>query len=97
MKIISHFILLIGISLLLHDGLRAQTSVQGRIVDAQGAPLAFANILLLTAADSTFVQGQVADEQGSFRFTGLEPITYQCQVSMVGYPTGQSLPFQLEK
>lgn len=73
----------------------AQTQVQGRVTDQAGAPLSFANVILLSAPDSTFVVGAVADEQGAFQFDGLSPGDFQCTVSMVGYPTSQSVPFQL--
>lgn len=95
MKKAFNFLLIASISLLSAFVLSAQTQVQGRIVDAQGEPLACANILLLTAADSAFVKGEVADELGAFRFAGLEPGAYRCEVSMVGYPSGRPAPFQL--
>jgi iron complex outermembrane recepter protein len=94
MKQSFHFLLLVALSLY-STGLSAQTQVQGRVVDEQGEPLALANILLLTAADSAFVKGEIADEQGAFRFANLEPGAYRCQISMVGYPSGQSAAFQL--
>ena len=63
----------------------AQTQVQGRILEAQGEPLAFANILLLTATDSSFVKGEISKEDGSFILEDLFPGSYRCDVSMVGY------------
>ena len=36
----------------------------GRVTDTDGKPLAFANIVALRAADSTFVAGTVADADG---------------------------------
>jgi hypothetical protein len=96
MKKLFHFLLIASISLLSAAILSAQTQVQGRIVDERGEPLAYANILLLTAADSAFVKGEVADELGVFRFAGLEPGAYRCQISMVGYPSGRSAPFLLK-
>lgn len=95
MKQSFHFLLLVALSLFGTAGLSAQTQVQGRVVDAQGEPLAFANILLLTAADSAFVKGEIADEQGGFRFANLQPGAYRCEVSMVGV-TNQSIDFQLK-
>lgn len=94
MKQSFHFLLLVALSLY-STGLSAQTQVQGRIVDEQGRPLALANILLLTAADSVFVKGEIADEQGGFRFANLEPGAYRCEISMVG-AANQSIDFQLK-
>ena len=39
--------------------------LKGRVADAQGEPVAFANVVLLRA-DSTFVSGNVSDETGNF-------------------------------
>jgi len=60
MKQSCHFLLLAALCLFGAASLPAKTQVQGRIVDAQGEPLAPANILLLTAADSAFVKGEIA-------------------------------------
>jgi hypothetical protein len=59
MKQSFHFLLLATLSLFGTVALSAQTQVQGRIVDNQGEPLALANILLLTAADSAIVRGEI--------------------------------------
>ena len=95
MKQAFQFLLLTSISLFSITLLPAQTQVQGRIVDAQGEPLALANILLLTATDSSFVKGAIADEQGTFRLSNLKQGAYRCQISMVGYPSVHSPSFQI--
>ena len=41
--------------------------VSGKVIDEQGAPLPFVNVVLLSMPDSTFVQGAVTNEQGEFR------------------------------
>ena len=41
-------------------------TVQGKVYDEKGTPLAFVNILAL-AADSSFLAGSVTEEDGSFR------------------------------
>jgi hypothetical protein len=72
----SHPLLLATLSLFGAAALSAQIQVQGRVVDVQGEPLTFANILLLTAADSTFVKGEISGEDGTFVFAGMpETIT----------------------
>jgi hypothetical protein len=80
-----HFLLLAILSLFGAAALSAQTQVQGRVVDVQGEPLAFANILLLTAADSALVKGDISGEDGTFVFTGIPADDYRLMLSMVGY------------
>lgn len=41
-------------------------NISGKIVDAKGEPLAFANVMLLNRLDSTFVKGVVSGEDGHF-------------------------------
>ena len=41
-------------------------SIKGKIVDEEQGALAFANIMLLNPADSTFVRGTVSREDGTF-------------------------------
>ena len=61
-------------------------NITGKIVDNQGNPLAFANIMLLSHPDSAFVKGAVSDEEGNFS------IAANCnggiiKVSSIGYQT----------
>ncbi|MCF8245339.1 MAG: carboxypeptidase-like regulatory domain-containing protein [Saprospiraceae bacterium] len=70
--------------------------MQGRIIEARGEPIAFANILLLTATDSAFVKGEISAVNGTFNFSQLSPGSCRCEVSMVGFATIQSAVFQLK-
>lgn len=61
-------------------------NITGKIVDNQGNPLAFANIMLLSRPDSAFIKGAVSDEEGNFS------IAANCnggiiKVSSIGYQT----------
>ena len=94
MKQSFYFLLLASIILFYAAGLPAQTQVRGRILEAAGGPLVFANILLLDTADSSFVKGEISDEDGTFTFAGLSQGSYRCEVSMVGYAK-LSVVFQL--
>ena len=46
-------------------GISAQT-VSGKLVDENKQPLSYANVVLLSLPDSTFVTGTVSDEDGTF-------------------------------
>jgi len=61
-------------------------NITGKIVDNQGNPLPFANVMLLSRPDSTFIKGAVSDEEGNFS------IAANCnggiiKVSSIGYQT----------
>lgn len=45
---------------------REQSKLIGRLVDASGEPLPFANVRLLSTADSAFITGGVTNENGDF-------------------------------
>ncbi len=61
-------------------------NITGKVVDAKGEPLAFANVVLLNRQDSAFVKGAVSGENGCFS------IDSSCnggiiKVTSVGYQT----------
>lgn len=44
----------------------SQVKIQGRVVDANNMPLSFANVVLLSSVDSSFVKGTITSDDGSF-------------------------------
>ncbi|MDF0706931.1 outer membrane beta-barrel family protein [Flagellimonas okinawensis] len=58
--------------------------ITGKVVDEQNQIVPYANILLLNATDSTFVQGSSANEEGLFELLEVEPNLYLLQASYVG-------------
>ena len=60
--------ILISICLLISAGLTsyAQKVLKGRVTDMNGEPVAYANVALLSKADSTVVSGTVTDESGTY-------------------------------
>ena len=72
-----------------------QARIDGRIVDAEGAPLYPVNVVLLYAADSTLSRGGITDEDGTFSFQNLGAATYRVQVSLIGYETYNTEPIEL--
>ncbi len=64
----------------------AQNSLEGRIVSSTVEPVAYANIILLNAKDSTTVyKGAVSGEDGNFSFKEIASENYLLKVSFVGY------------
>lgn len=63
-----------------------QNSVKGSLIDQNRNPVAFTNVILLQAGDSTTVyKGAVSDETGDYSFENIVDNQYMLQVSFVGY------------
>lgn len=73
------------IGLMAFMGVQAQ-NVTGKIVDEQGAPLGFTNIVALSLPDSAFVTGTISREDGTFSFEVAEKGTL-LRFSSIGYDT----------
>lgn len=64
----------------------SQNSVEGKVVDSTANPVAYANIILLNAKDSTTVyKGAVSGENGNFSFDQIARDNYLLKVSFVGF------------
>ena len=63
------------------------TEIRGGVINERNEPLAYSNVLLLTANDSTFVNGCVTREDGSFLMIAEEGIPYLLKISYIGYQT----------
>jgi hypothetical protein len=59
--------------------------IEGEILDENNLGLPFANVLLMSSVDSSFIKGEYSDEQGRFALEDLQESNYFIQVSMVGY------------
>ncbi len=79
------FIISSIVSVLSVSGLQAQ-EITGRIIDKAGKAVPYANVVLLSKADSSFVKGTVSDTEGHF----VIPADTQerlLKVSCIGYQT----------
>lgn len=54
------------LSLLLNIIIISAQNISGTLVGEDGAPISFANVVLLSSRDSSFVQGTISNEQGAF-------------------------------
>ena len=72
----------------------AQHQISGTVQDEQQQPLPSANVLLLTATDSSLVKGTVADTTGVFILEAVADGEYLLSVQMVGYQPYFSDPFR---
>ncbi|GAB3531020.1 outer membrane beta-barrel family protein [Pontibacter brevis] len=74
--------------LLAAPGASAQGSVEGTLMDASSnSPVGFANVVLLSAEDSSLVTGATSDIEGVFILERVPYGNFILRVSMVGFPT----------
>ena len=78
-------LLSVFISTFLSIGISAQT-VSGKLVDEQNQPLPYANVVLLSLPDSTFVTGTVSTEDGTFSLSTTAE-KQLVRISSIGYNT----------
>ena len=67
-------------------GAKGKNDWKGKVVDQNGEPVAYANVAVLSKADSTVVCGVVTEEDGTFNITTSETDGIM-MVAMLGYKT----------
>lgn len=73
------------VGFILPENLSAQ-SVSGKLVDENSQPLPYANVVLLSLPDSTFVSGTVSGEDGTFIIDAVSENRI-VKISSIGYKT----------
>lgn len=76
---------LLLVSLTASIGLSAQT-VSGKLIDENSQPLPYANVVVLSLPDSTFVTGTISGEDGSFTLEATSK-NQILKISSIGYKT----------
>jgi hypothetical protein len=69
--------------------------VTGQIIDEEGTPLEYANILILNAADSTLYKGGLSEEEGNYIFDRLTDGSYLIHSTMIGFGNAYSDVFKI--
>jgi hypothetical protein len=69
--------------------------VYGQLTDEKGGKLAFANIILLKAKDSSFSAGAVTDKEGRFNLSSTIPDQYFLQITTLGFLSLNTATFKL--
>ena len=70
---------------------KGKSDWKGKVVDAKGEPVAYANVAVLSRADSTVVCGAVTEEDGTFNIVTTETDGIM-MVAMLGYQTQYITP-----
>lgn len=60
-------------------------SISGKVVDANGSPIEFANVILSVENKDEFFKGTSTDDQGVFVLENLEATTYFVRISFIGH------------
>ncbi len=96
-SLISCLILFVTVAVAQGGGTAASStsSVSGVVLDESAAPLAYANVVVLTAADSTIVKVEVSGDDGAFAIGNLAAGRYFVSVKYVGLPDADVDPFDL--
>lgn len=68
----------------------SQNQISGLITDQANVPIPYVNVLLLSPLDSSLIQGNISELDGSYSFADLVPGDYLLSTGMIGYQTQYS-------
>ena len=60
-------------------------SITGKVVDAYGSPIEFANVIILLENEDAFFKGSSTNEKGVFKLEDLNSTSYFVRISFIGY------------
>jgi len=83
--------------ILLNLSVFANSSVRGKVLEENGSPLAYGNVILYNAADSAMTKVELTEEDGTFRFSNLEQKAYFITISYVGLPDFTTEKFTVDQ
>jgi Outer membrane protein beta-barrel family/Carboxypeptidase regulatory-like domain len=78
----------------LYQSIQAQISAV--VFNEKEMPLAFANVLLLKASDTSLIKGAITENNGLFRIDDVNDGTYLLEISMIGFQTYRSTVFEVK-
>jgi len=69
--------------------------ITGTLTTTSNEPIPFANVLLLSPADSALVKGAQTSENGTYTLTNVQPGQYILRFTAMGYTTYNTAPFAI--
>jgi len=69
--------------------------ISGKLVNAAGQPIAFANALLLKANDTSLVKAAITNEKGEYQIENIMRGDYILRLSSIGYQSWDSQIFEI--
>ena len=91
-----HTFLFLLIAFTAHLTAYAQQQITGRVIDEAAEAVPYANVLLLTASDSSLVKGAITDTTGAYVLERVTEGNYLLSAQMVGYISYFSEPFTID-
>ncbi len=88
--------LLLTLLSLITISVNAQHNLSSKLLDSEGAPVMFANVVLYSSPDATMIKVESSDENGQFTFRNLEDGTYYIEASFIGYTNYKSAPLTMQ-
>ena len=85
-RIIMRMAILFALLMMSMTGMAKTQDLEGKVIDTNGEPMPFVNVVLLSLPDSAFVQGAMTDEQGMFKIV-TDVTDGLFKVTNVGYET----------
>ncbi len=73
-----------------------QSVVYGTVMDEKGAPVEFANTILLLAKDSSMVKTSLSDADGKYSFDYINEDAYFVEIRQVGYSSVRTKVFEVK-
>lgn len=77
-------------------GVYSQNSIKGIVTDSIRNPIPFCSMVLLSAADSSQVKGNISDSAGTFVFEKVKPGNYFIKFNSVGYKPAAGSVFSVD-
>ncbi|TSJ43273.1 TonB-dependent receptor [Mucilaginibacter corticis] len=74
---------------------QSQATINGKLLNEQGAIVDYASVSLLKAKDSTIVKGTLTNDNGAYVFDNIKPGSYIIKATNVGYATTTSAVFSV--
>lgn len=90
------FALLVTIGSLSVANAQSTGKITGSILDADGMPVSYANVILYAQADTKMVKAEITDDKGWFQLAGIKAGAYWIEASFVGLPDFKSEALQVE-
>lgn len=85
LKLIPRFLLFLSVLLINAISFSQNHSVSGYVRDISQEPISFANVIILSAQDSSLVRGVSTNNRGYFELENLPPDTYVLKCTFLGY------------
>ncbi len=76
--------------------INAQHTLSSKLLDGDGLPVMFANVVLYTVSGAKMIKVESSDENGQFKFRNLENGSYYIEASFIGYTNFKSEPINMQ-